>query len=86
MKCELCHERDAEVVLFRRGKEDGKGEEELYVCKKCAEQERAFGTERGIQVTAMEQEEDAPPPYSIGCPAGVRPQHAFQALARRAFR
>ncbi len=78
MKCELCHERDAEVVLFRRGKEDAKGEEELYVCKKCAEQERAFGTERGIQVTAMEQEEDTPPPT----PSAVLPGLDLNTLSK----
>lgn len=52
MKCELCHERPAETVLYRKGK-NGK-REELYVCHACAEQERAFGESRGIQVTAID--------------------------------
>ena len=34
MKCEICHNADAQTVL-RRKKKDGT-EEELYVCKSCA--------------------------------------------------
>lgn len=78
MKCELCHEHDAEVVLFRRGKDGGKDKEELYVCKKCAEQENAFGTERGIHVTAMEQSDDTPPPT----PSAVLPGMDFETLSK----
>ncbi len=51
MKCELCHEADAQTVIYRH---EGDKEEELYVCKKCAEEERAFGEEREFQITAME--------------------------------
>lgn len=51
MKCELCHQNDAETVLWRAGKDGRK--EELYVCHACAERERAFGQERGVQVAAM---------------------------------
>jgi protein-arginine kinase/protein-arginine kinase activator protein McsA len=53
MKCEICHEHEAEQVLFR-SLENGK-REELYVCHKCAEHERVFGQERGIQVAAMDE-------------------------------
>lgn len=61
MKCELCHERQAETVLYRKG-ENGK-REELYVCHACAARERAFGESRGIQVTAIdagEQDGESP--------------------------
>ena len=66
MKCELCHEREAETAIFREGK--GKRREELYVCRACAEREQAFGHERGIQVAAMEMG-DAPGP-NPGLPPG----------------
>lgn len=52
MKCELCHRNDAETVLYRTGKKGRR--EELYVCRACAERERAFGQERGVQVAAVE--------------------------------
>ncbi len=51
MKCELCHQRNAETVLLRPGKAGR--EEELYVCKACAEREAVFGETHGIQVAAM---------------------------------
>ena len=51
MKCELCHANNAETVLYRRNAEGKR--EELYVCHACAERERAFEEERGIQITAM---------------------------------
>ncbi len=51
MKCELCHQKNAETVFRRPGK-NGR-EEELYVCKDCAEKEAVFGEEHGIQVAAM---------------------------------
>ena len=37
MKCEICHEAEAETVLHKK---DGEQERELYVCKKCASAER----------------------------------------------
>ena len=37
MKCELCHERDAETAIQQE--RDGV-EEELYVCQACAKQAR----------------------------------------------
>lgn len=55
MKCELCHQNDAETVFFR-DTEEGRPEE-LYVCGACAARERAFSQQHGISVTAM----DAPP-------------------------
>lgn len=54
MKCELCHTNDAETVLYREGQ--GGRREELYVCRACAERERAFGQERGVQVAAVESD------------------------------
>jgi len=38
MKCELCNERPAELALKR---ESDEGEEELYVCRRCAAAERS---------------------------------------------
>ena len=38
MKCELCHNADAETAILRET--DGAEPEELYVCKKCAAGER----------------------------------------------
>ena len=37
MKCEICHQADAETVLFRG---EGETADELYVCKACAKAER----------------------------------------------
>lgn len=37
MKCEICHQADAETVLLRG---EGETAEELYVCKACAKAER----------------------------------------------
>lgn len=55
MKCEICHQHEAETVLFRHS--DSGKTEELYVCGACATRERAFERQHGIQVAAM----DAPP-------------------------
>lgn len=52
MKCELCHQAEAETVFFRMTESGGR--EELYVCHACARREQAFNQERGIQVTAMD--------------------------------
>ena len=38
MKCEICHQNDAETALVRE--KDGGEEEELYVCNECAKRER----------------------------------------------
>lgn len=60
MKCELCHQADAETVLYRPA---GPGRsEELYVCKACAAREQIFDRERGIQVTAMDPGAPFPSP------------------------
>lgn len=69
MKCEICHKNEAETVLFRD--KPGKGREELYVCRACAEREEAFGQERGIQVAAMEfSPDELPPGVNPGLPPG----------------
>ena len=39
MKCELCHQKDAETAIVRPAGNDG-AEEELYVCRDCAKRER----------------------------------------------
>lgn len=69
MNCELCHKQDAQTVIYRR-EADG-SQRELYVCRACADAERAFGGTRGINVTAME----APEP-----PAGNLPQQLLGKL------
>jgi len=38
MKCEICHKAEAEVAITRPGSSDE--DDELYVCKACAEQAR----------------------------------------------
>lgn len=61
MKCELCHNGDAETVLHL--KIDGK-ERELYVCKKCAAAAKhPKGGKRGSgkSVTVIGQGGNAPP-------------------------
>lgn len=52
MKCELCHERDAETVYMRP--RPGQPPEELYVCRACAKREEAFSAKHGVQIAAME--------------------------------
>ncbi len=64
MKCELCHQQEAETVLYRPGKQGR--DEELYVCKACAEKEEVFGETHGIQVAAMGAE--MPPMGDLGAP------------------
>ena len=64
MKCELCHNHDAQTVIYRR-EADGSSRE-LYVCRTCADAERAFGGPRGVSVTAMEAPE--PPPGAGNLP------------------
>ena len=38
MKCELCHQKDAETAI--QLSRDGGEAEELYVCRECANRER----------------------------------------------
>lgn len=73
MKCELCHEADAETAI-RRG--DGDDADELYVCAACAKAERqrrqkksqrtrkVTGLPPGVSmsVTEISGDGDAPPP------------------------
>ena len=62
MKCELCHEADAETVLHL--KKDGQ-DKELYVCKKCASDARHAkkkkGSEDGEKVSVIGPGEKPPP-------------------------
>lgn len=58
MKCELCHQANAETVFFRMTESGAR--EELYVCHDCAKREQAFNQERGIQVTAMDTDGISP--------------------------
>lgn len=59
MKCELCHQNNAETVLYRQT--DAGAREELYVCESCAARERAFEQQHGIQVAAMDASPLMPP-------------------------
>ncbi|MDO4527274.1 MAG: hypothetical protein Q4C03_00605 [bacterium] len=88
MKCEICHQQEAQTVWFRK-REDGTLEE-LYVCHACAERERVFGQERGIQVATMEEPEEAPQgpltPEALGLPRemlGKGMQEAFEQLSEK---
>lgn len=66
MKCEICHNADAQVAIE-------KDDEELYVCKSCAEKERVSRQKRsqrtrkisrdGVEMTVTEisSDGDAPP-------------------------
>ena len=67
MKCEICHNADAQTAIE-------KDDEELYVCKACAEKERVSRQKRsqrtrkisrdGVEMTVTEisSDGDAPPP------------------------
>lgn len=88
MKCEICHQQEAQTVWFRKH-EDGKLEE-LYVCHACAERERVFGQERGIQVATMEEPEEVAhgplTPEALGLPRemlGKGMQEAFEQLSEK---
>lgn len=64
MKCEICQQRDAEVAIE-------KDEEELYVCKPCAERERMqHQTQRNrtrkIMLNGRELEAGEEPPPILG--------------------
>ncbi len=73
MKCELCHQHDAETAIILKAKDEDR---ELYVCKACAKRERmrrqqksqrtrkAPGLPPGmsISVTRVGGDGDAPPP------------------------
>lgn len=70
MKCEICHQADAETAIVRP---DSEGEEELYVCKACAQELRRAKQKRsqrtrkvselppGMSIT-VSGNADAPPP------------------------
>ena len=68
MKCEICHNADAQVAIE-------KDDEELYVCKSCAEKERVSRQKRsqrtrkisrdGVEMTVTEISSDGDAPPSI---------------------
>ena len=70
MKCEICHKADAETAITRM--KDGE-EEELYVCRACAAEERksrqkksqrtrkVSGLPPGMSITMSGNMEDPPP-------------------------
>ena len=72
MKCELCHEKDAETAIVLPG-ENGE-ERELYVCRACAGRERVrrqkksqrtrkgLGPGVSISVTGVSTDGETPPP------------------------
>jgi len=76
MKCELCHNKDAETAIVLE--KDGT-DEELYVCRECANKERlrrkkksqrtrkgsGSGPEVTLSVTHIGGDGDAPPPPII---------------------
>lgn len=49
MKCELCHQADAQTVIY---KEVGGEKRELYVCKACAAKDAAVPAEGGSDMPA----------------------------------
>ena len=60
MKCEICHEAEAETVLHQ--KKDGQ-DRELYVCKKCASAERHPKGKQGKPVSVVGP--DGKPPQFV---------------------
>lgn len=72
MKCELCHNANAETVLIRG---EGDSEEELYVCSACAKAERlrrqkqsqrtrkVSGLPPGVSMSITEVEGGEAPPF-----------------------
>ncbi len=62
MKCEICHKAEAQTVLHRK-KEDG-GDEELYVCKECAEKaKKPKHKGRDPQTVVLNSGDGKPPPF-----------------------
>jgi hypothetical protein len=69
MKCELCHQKEAETaILVQKGDE----EQELYVCRACASQERV---RRQKKSQRTRKTEGLPPGVSISV-TGVGPEAA----------
>ncbi len=76
MKCELCHQKEAETALVL--KKDG-AEEELYVCHECAKKERVRRQKKtqrthkmpglppgvSVSVTQLGGDGDMPPPQIL---------------------
>ena len=64
MKCEICHNADAQTVL-RRKKKDGT-EEELYVCKSCAaasKKKRKSAAGKDPDTVVLNSGDEKPPPF-----------------------
>lgn len=63
MKCEICHKADAAMVLHRK-KPDG-SEEELYVCKACAQAARPKRGKSGKnpETVVLNSGNGKPPPF-----------------------
>jgi len=56
MKCELCHQKDAETAIHVKGRGE---EQELYVCRECANRERVRRQKKS-QRTRKADSGDAP--------------------------
>ena len=65
MKCEICHNADAQTVLHRK-KKDGT-EEELYVCKSCAtaasKKRKSAAAEKDPDTVVLNSGDEKPPPF-----------------------
>lgn len=71
MKCEICHQKDAETAVILPGEGEDR---ELYVCRECARQERlrrqkksqrtrkASGTAPGVSISVTKVGGDGEPP------------------------
>ena len=77
MKCELCQKKDASTAIFlTRGGE----EQELYVCRECANMERVRRQKKSQRTRKME---DLPPGVSIsvtGVGGGENPPPIIEAI------
>ena len=65
MKCEICHNADAQTVLHRK-KKDGT-EEELYVCKSCAvaasRKKKSAAASKDPDTVVLNSGNEKPPPF-----------------------
>ena len=74
MKCELCHQKDAETAI--QLEKDGE-EQELYVCRECANRERV---RRQKKSQRTRKGADGLPP-GVRARTGCRPACLFPFLA-----
>ena len=78
MKCELCHQKDAETAI--QLKKDGE-EEELYVCRECANRERVRRQKKSQRT--RKSPDDPSPGVSVsvtGVGEGETPPQIIEAL------